>query len=97
MNAIDAARIYYHKSIALFSEVTIEHPDLPGIGHISGNLDFLASTVFAHVDMRYDAESALPKCPYLIIVEVKKGTTVSAITSKAQLLAELLTLQYLDR
>lgn len=58
---------------------------------------FLASTVFAHVDMRYDAESALPKCPYLIIVEVKKGTTVSAITSKAQLLAELLTLQYLDR
>jgi len=38
MNAIDAARIHYRKRIALFVEVAVEHPNLPGIGPIGGNL-----------------------------------------------------------
>ena len=97
MNAIDAARIRYRKRIALFAEVAVEHPDLPGIGPIGGNLDFLASTVAADADMREEAEYALPERPYLIVVEAKKLATLGQHSSKAQLLAELLTLQYLDR
>jgi len=96
MNAIDSARLYYRKRIALFSEVAVEHPDLPGIGHIGGNLDFLASTVAAHANMRNQGEYALPERPYLIVVEAKKPATLGQYSSKAQLLAELLTLQYLD-
>ena len=96
MNAVDAARIRYRKNIALFAEVPIEHPDLPGVGHIGGNLDFLASTVAGDEDMREDAQYALPEQPYFIVVEAKKGITLDQHSSKAQLLAELLTLEYLD-
>ena len=96
MNAVDAARIRYHKNIALFAEVPVEHPNLPGVGHISGNLDFLASTVAGDEDMREDGEYALPDQPHFIVVEAKKAVTLSQHSSKAQLLAELLTLQYLD-
>jgi hypothetical protein len=95
MNAV-YARIYYRKNIGLFSEVAVEHPDLPGIGHIGGNLDFLASTVAGDVDMRQDGEYALPKRPYLIVVEAKKSVTLGQYSSQAQLLAELLTLEFLD-
>jgi hypothetical protein len=96
MNAVDAARILYSKNIALFAEVPVEHPDLPGIGHIGGNLDFLASTVAGNEDMRQDAEYALPEKPYFIVVEAKKAATLGQYSSKAQLLAELLTLDFLD-
>jgi hypothetical protein len=96
VNAVDAARILYHKNIALFAGVPVEHPDLPGIGHIGGNLDFLASTVVGGVDMREEAEYALPEKPYFIVVESKKAVTLGQHSSKAQLLAELLTLQYMD-
>jgi hypothetical protein len=95
MNAVHTARIYYRKRIALFAEVPIEHPDLPGLGHIGGNLDFLASTVAGDVDMREEGESALPAQPYFIVVEAKKGGTLGQPSTKAQLLAELLTLEYL--
>jgi hypothetical protein len=98
MNAINAARTYYRKRIALFSQVAVEHPDLPGIGPIDGNLDFLASTVAADADMREEAEYALPERPYyLTVVGDKKSATLDQHSSKAQLLAQLLTLQYLDR
>lgn len=96
MNAVDAARIYYRKNIALFAEIPVEHPDLPGVGHIGGNLDFLASTVAGGADMREVAEYALPERPYFVVVETKKAVTLGQHSSKAQLLAELLTLQYLD-
>src|SRR5438552_12152969 len=84
MNAVDTARIRYRKNIALFAEVPIEHPDLPGVGHIGGNLDFLASTVAGDEDMREDAQYALPEQPYFIVVEAKKGITLDQHLSKAQ-------------
>lgn len=96
MNAVDAARVFYRKNIALFAEVPVEHPELPGIGHIGGNIDFLASTVAGDEDMREDAEYALPEKPYFIVVNAKKSSTLGQHSSKAQLLAELLTLDHLD-
>ena len=86
MNAVDAARIRYRKNIALFAEVPVEHPDLPGIGHIGGNLDFLASTVAGDEDMRQDAEYALPEQPYFIVVEAKKAVTLGQIRRKLNFL-----------
>jgi len=96
MNAVDGARIRYRKNIGLFTDVPVEHPDLPGVGHIGGYLDFLTSTVVGNEDMREDAEYALPERPYFIVVAAKKATTLDQHSSKAQLLAELLTLEYLD-
>lgn len=96
MNAVDAARSHYKKNIALFAEVPVEHPDLPGIGNIGGNLDFVASTVGGNEYIRYRSETAFPEHPYFIVVEAKKAVTLDARSSKAQLLAELLTLDYLD-
>ena len=101
MNAIGAARTYYRKQIALFADIAVEQSDLPGIGPMCGNLDFLASTVAADADMRDEAEYALPERPYyLTVVGTKKPATTTLDqqhSSKAQLLAQLLTLQYLDR
>ena len=65
-------------------------------GHIGGNLDFLASTVAGDEDMRQDGDYALPEKPYFIVVEAKKAATLGQYSSKAQLLAELLTLEFLD-
>jgi len=72
MNGADAARIRYRKNIALFAEIPVENPDLPGISHIGGNLDFLASMVGGDEDMRDDAEYALSEQPYFIVVEAEK-------------------------
>jgi len=47
--------------------------------------------------MRREAEYALPERPYLIVVEAKKSATLGQHSTKAQLLAEPLTFQYLDR
>jgi len=88
MNAVD--RFRYRKNIALFTEVLFKHSDLP-VGHIEVNLDFLASTVAGDEDMREDAECALPKQPYFVV-----ATILSQHSSKAQLLAELLTLEHSD-
>ena len=46
--------------------------------------------------MRQDADYALPEKPYFIVVEAKKAATLGQYSSKAQLLAELLTLEFLD-
>jgi hypothetical protein len=73
MNAVDATRRFYHKNIALFAEVPVEHPDLPDVGHIGGNFDFL---VAGDADMHEDAKYALPERPYFIVVEAKKSTTL---------------------
>jgi len=45
MNAINTTYIYYHKCIALFSEIIIEHSDLLGIWYIGGKFNFLAFTI----------------------------------------------------
>ena len=97
MNAVAAARrTYKTKSLGLFAEVPVEHPDLPGIGAIGGNLDFLASNVAGDEDIREHGDVAIPQTPYFIVVEAKKSTTIGSHSSTAQLLAELLTLDYLD-
>ena len=82
--------------LGLFAEVPVEHPDLPGIGTIGGNLDFLASTVAGDEDIREHGDVAIPQTPYFIVIETKKPTTIGSHSSTAKLLAELLTLDYLD-
>lgn len=58
MDVINAPRGHYYQNITLFAEVPVEHPDLPGVGHVGGNINFLASTVVGDEDMREDAQYA---------------------------------------
>jgi hypothetical protein len=81
-------------NIALFDEVPIEHPDLPRVGAISGSLDYLASAMDVPTDLAVGF--AIPENPRFIIVEAKRSQTLSEVQSEAQLLAQLLTLEYTD-
>jgi hypothetical protein len=81
-------------NIALFHEVPMEHPNLPGVGAISGSLDYLASATDVPTNLTFG--SAIPDNPRFIVVEAKRGSTLSDIQSEAQLLAQMLTLEYTD-
>jgi len=84
-------------NIALFHEVYCEHPNLPGIGHIAGNLDYLTST-YGGVDNVGDFIPALVTLakPWLLVVEAKAGNTFGKTTSYQQLLTQLLAVENFD-
>ena len=81
--------------IGLFQEVEIEYPDLPGIGPISGALDYLVSTT-SKLSLREFPAQATPRVPHFVVMEAKRHATVGEIPAQAQLLAQLLTLDYLN-
>lgn len=96
VNAVSIAKEKTKKPLALFSEVTLECPDLRGIGPISGSLDYVSSTVI---------NTTIPVCetvfpqhgpPYFLVVEAKTSTTIGREGSRGQLMAQLLTLNYHD-
>ena len=84
--------------IAIFAEVPLEHPAMPGIGPIGGKLDFLCCSTFG---VPYDdpdlAEFALIRSPHFLVIEAQQNATLGRKTSHAQLIAQLITLQYHDR
>jgi hypothetical protein len=81
--------------IALFQEIEISHPDLPGVGPISGALDYLTSAT-AKLSVRKYPALATPRIPHFVVIEAKRQATVGEIPAQAQLLAQLLTLNYLN-
>jgi hypothetical protein len=84
-------------NIALFSEIPIEHDDLPGIGPVGGAVDFLTSTIAGgYTSVREFGDKLVPAKPYFVVVEAKKSSTIADQSSQAQLLAQLLTLEYMD-
>jgi hypothetical protein len=83
-------------NIALFQEHSINHPDLPGVGPISGALDFLSSTT-QKLSIRRFGNALRPKVPHFVVVEAKRANTLNEISSYAQLYAQLLTLDYMDK
>jgi hypothetical protein len=82
--------------VALFQEVDVSHPDLPGIGPISGALDYLSSTT-QKLSIRDFGETATPDVPHFIVVEAKRASTLGDTAASAQLYAQLLTLDYMDK
>ena len=54
----------------------IEHPDLPGIGFISGALDYLCSSTGQNLPIKDFGDSAVPQRPHFIVVEAKRAITI---------------------
>lgn len=84
------------RHIALFAEVHVEHPDLPGVGPVSGALDFLVSTVRDKEDIAIFGNSALPESPKFVIIEAKSSSTMADKSSYAQIWAQLLTIDHYE-
>lgn len=74
----------------------ISHPYLPGIGHVSGPVDFLASSTENDISSNLNPDVA-PGQSKLLIVEAKRGPAVNEAASFAQAYAQLFTLQHIDR
>jgi hypothetical protein len=86
--------------VALFQGYNINHPDLPGIGPISGALDFLSSTTQKLSIRKFGADGGAvftPKVPHFVVVEAKRASTLNEIDLTTQLYAQLLTLDYIDK
>jgi len=74
--------------IALFQEVEINHPDLPGVGPVGGALDYLTSAT-SKMEVRLFPGLITPRMPHFGVIEAKR---LGEIPAQAQLLAQLLTL-----
>ena len=96
-NAVKLAKGLGACHIALFAKVPVEHPNLPGVGPVSGALDFLVSTVWDKEDIAVFGNSALPDSPKFVVIEAKSSSTVADKSSYAQILAQLLTVHHYER
>jgi hypothetical protein len=86
--------MFCHTSLALFTEVPFEHPQLPGVGYVGGNVDYLTAAVRGNVNVRVRGDECTACVPYLLVIEAKKDPTIGTEGSIAQLYAQLLTLQH---
>ena len=96
INAVSIARQEKKQALALFSEVPFECPDLPGIGPISGSLDYVTSIV--KNTKRPVSQVKFPQHgpPYFLVIEAKTESSLGREGSRGQLIAQLLALDYHD-
>ena len=78
----------------LFAQVPFEHPYMPGIGPISGHLDYLSSSVSLAYDIEEFPKFAEIATPHFLVVEAKQSSTLGNRSSHGQLVAQLISLQY---
>lgn len=91
--ALQYSSKHYDKAhIAAFYEVPVTHPDLPGVGPVSGYLDYMIAKVDGNKDPKKN-RWLVPVQPYLTVIEAKKSSTLSQ-NAQAQLVAQVLTLDY---
>ena len=96
-NAVYLARKHLNAGqIGLFSDVPFEHDNLPGIGEISGNLDYITSSYAGVKDIGTRAAPAILKTPYLLVTEAKTNSAIGKLSSLDQLIAQLVTVDYRD-
>jgi hypothetical protein len=97
-NAVFLARKHLAAGhIALFSEVPFQHDDLPGIGEVGGNLDYITSAYGGVKNIKADVNPQVKlKIPYLLVVEAKSSSTIGRDSSFYQLLAQLVTVEHRD-
>ena len=75
----------------------MEHPEIPGIGRVEGNLDFLVAKVNGNRDPKKHGEQITATQPYLTVIEAKKAETVRELSSAGQLLAQLISINHMER
>lgn len=76
------------KNVAVFTEIGVEHPDIPGIGKAGGNLDLLVAKINENRDLKKHDEQITATQPYLTVIEAKK--IIQELSSESQLLAKLI-------
>jgi hypothetical protein len=97
-NAVYLARKHLNAGkIALFSEVPFVHDNLPGIGEIGGNLDYITSAYAGVKDNRILSGAQVRiKTPYLLVVEAKSNSAIGRFSSFYQLITQLITVEFHD-
>lgn len=96
-NAMRAAARYYNlPSGAVFHEYTISHPNLVGIGYISGPVDYLVASTVGDMRPNETGGVALPGPRRLVVAQAKQGVTMTLAVSMSQLFAQILTIQHHD-
>jgi hypothetical protein len=96
-NAMRAAAIYYDlPSGAVFHDYTISHPNLLGIGYVSGPVEYLVAGTVGDMRPNETGGVALPGLRRFLVVEAKQGATITLAVSLSQLLAQILTIQHDD-
>ena len=80
--------------IAAFYDIAVAHPDIPGVGPVSGNLDYMIARVDGNKDPRKN-KWLLPVHPYLTVLQAKKSSALNQ-NSQAQLVAQVLTLDHCE-
>jgi len=97
INAVHAAKQKFAlKSLAMFSEVQFSYPNLPGIGPISGPVDYITASLPLHIPLRHRGGRSPHSKPLFLVVEAKKEQTMGDASSSAQLMAQLMTAHYQD-
>ncbi len=97
INAIHAAKKKFAlRSLAMFSEVLFSYPDLPGIGPVSGPVDYITASLPLHIPLSRRGGRSSHSKPLFLVVETKKEQTIGDASSSAQLMAQLMTAHYKD-
>ena len=78
-----ASKHYDKAHIAAFYEVPVAHPDLPGVGPVSGNLNYMIAKVDGNKDPQ-KTKWLVPVQSYLTVLEAKISSTLSQ-NAQAQL------------
>ena len=91
-----AKSLYGISDIAVFSEFSLEHPNLPGLRPIAGKSDFITAQVGGYLPLCQFGSMVGATRPRLLVVEAKREATMPELSSQAQLFAELITLDYED-
>lgn len=81
---------------AIFHKYNIHHPDLLGIGYISGPTDYLVANTVGDLTLEETGGAVVPGSRRFLVVEAKQSATLSLTASYAQLYAQILTLQHDD-
>jgi len=90
-----AEEFYGVRHSAIFYEIAVDHPDMPGVGHVGGNLDYMLARVDGNKDLRVH-RIPVAKQPFLLVIEAKRKSALNA-NAIAQVVAEVLTLDYMER
>ena len=83
-------------NVTLFSEVPLEHPNMPGIGPLVGHLDFLSAAATDTESIHHYQSIPQMSESYLLVVDDKQTSPIGKNATQAQLLSQLITLDSLD-
>jgi hypothetical protein len=81
------------KYIAVFPEIAVAHPNIRGIGRVSGVVDYLVART-GNRDPYCDGELVSAMEPSLAVIEAKKSDTVVQKSYASQLIAQMLCIQH---